>query len=265
MSGPASDDLSSSEQGSSDGAPATNAPIYESTRLPATESNESSDKVTEGLVDDNATTTGIGEESGGTTAYPISSEGVSPAAGDQPIGSESSSSSEANRYTFTTREFDRSTTVLKEEEIVTKFVEEAASTARPAQGSTEQPNEGVTDIIYTPSERITEFPSIKETSEGTSISNEAEKFASTPVTEEAVTSQSGIPGEGSCLVDGITYPNTSVIESSNPCHDKCVCLSSIPTCTLVICQPAPSDPKCMPVQIKPESCCPVYVCSKLKS
>lgn len=71
-----------------------------------------------------------------------------------------------------------------------------------------------------------------------------------------------IPGEGSCLVDGITYPNASIIESSNPCHSKCVCLSSIPTCALISCSPPPSDPKCMPVQIKPESCCPVYVCRK---
>ncbi len=87
-------------------------------------------------------------------------------------------------------------------------------------------------------------------------SGESEKDATT------VTTFVGVPGEGSCLVDGITYRNTSVIESSNPCHSECICLSSIPTCTLVKCSPPPSDPKCMPIQVKPDSCCPIYVCGE---
>lgn len=181
--------------------------------------------------------------------------------------------SELNRYATTIREFYGDTAVTKEQP-VTNYVQEYVTTSKISH-----PDEGVTENINTVSDKNTE-PIGSESSissklpEPTTIETtvkylspsgqlkpdlQTEKHSETTETPEVIT-EFGIPGEGSCLVDGITYPNTSIIESSNPCHSKCVCLSSIPTCTLVTCSPPPNDPKCMPIQLKPESCCPVYVC-----
>jgi hypothetical protein len=244
----------------------TNTFIYQSTKSPPKttkfESNNVDDQFnTETNIHDNFTPIGNNDGNSETTVYPVLFEGK-PGSGDQSTASEPSSSSESNRFTFTTREFDRSTTIVKEEETVgTSGMEQVLFTVRPTQETLQQVNETVTDNIDTVSEKITEQIAIQETAMSLSSVIESEKVVST-TTEEAETAQFGIPGEGSCLVDGITYPNTSVIESSNPCHNICLCLSSVPTCTLIDCQRPPSDPKCMPVQIKPESCCPVYVCSK---
>ncbi|XP_065226953.1 mucin-12-like [Planococcus citri] len=116
-------------------------------------------------------------------------------------------------------------------------------------------NDGATTIVREDIPAATEkVAEISSSSSATTTSKD----------EVATVVPSVIPGEGSCLVDGITYPNTSVIESYNPCHSKCICLSSIPTCTLITCAPPPSNPNCMPIQMKPESCCPVYICNNEK-
>lgn len=72
-----------------------------------------------------------------------------------------------------------------------------------------------------------------------------------------------IPGEGSCLVDDVTYSNNSKIPSSSPCHKKCVCISSIVHCIQSDCPPPPPHlSNCMPIQQGPDSCCPMYACGK---
>ncbi|KAI8434963.1 hypothetical protein MSG28_003423 [Choristoneura fumiferana] len=70
-----------------------------------------------------------------------------------------------------------------------------------------------------------------------------------------------IPGEGDCLLDGVTYSNESIVPSSNNCHTSCRCISSIVKCDPIICS-APPDymDNCQPMYDPPESCCPTYVC-----
>lgn len=71
-----------------------------------------------------------------------------------------------------------------------------------------------------------------------------------------------IPGEGDCLVDGITYTNSSVIPSKSPCHKECTCMSSIVHCQGIDCPPPPPQlANCMPVH-QGDLCCPVYTCGK---
>lgn len=208
-------------------------------------------------------------------------------------------SSESNKFQSTTRQFDNSTVISKEQE-TTKAPEETLliTTAQndvtnpPIESEKEQQTEtintlsnestlslleNITKIVNSiqNSQKFPPFqvPSYETTKSPTTESATAVKVDSYPATEKSAelttikdevgtVVPSVIPGEGSCLVDGITYPNTSVIESSNPCHAKCICLSSIPTCSLVTCAPPPNHPNCMPIQMKPESCCPVYLCGK---
>ncbi|VVC31937.1 Hypothetical protein CINCED_3A014982 [Cinara cedri] len=74
--------------------------------------------------------------------------------------------------------------------------------------------------------------------------------------------QPGVPGEGSCLINFITYAHKAEVPKSNPCHEKCECLNSIVTCTSVNCPPAPPTHKnCIPLHPGNESwCCPTYLC-----
>ncbi|XP_025423241.1 mucin-17 isoform X2 [Sipha flava] len=74
--------------------------------------------------------------------------------------------------------------------------------------------------------------------------------------------QAGVPGEGSCLIDFVTYAHKSEVPKSNPCHEKCECLNSIVTCTSVNCPPAPPQHRnCIPLHPGNESwCCPSYMC-----
>ncbi|XP_026814424.1 LOW QUALITY PROTEIN: putative uncharacterized protein DDB_G0282133 [Rhopalosiphum maidis] len=82
------------------------------------------------------------------------------------------------------------------------------------------------------------------------------------VTEMYENVQPGVPGEGSCLIDFVTYAHKSEVPKSNPCHEKCECLNSIVTCTSVNCPPAPPQHRnCIPLHPGNESwCCPTYMC-----
>ncbi|XP_050345666.1 mucin-17 [Nymphalis io] len=74
-----------------------------------------------------------------------------------------------------------------------------------------------------------------------------------------------IPGEGDCLLNGITYSNNTIVPSTNNCHTSCKCTSSIIKCDPIICSSPPeymenmSD--CQPIYDSPDACCPTYVCS----
>ncbi|XP_060841647.1 putative uncharacterized protein DDB_G0282133 isoform X2 [Rhopalosiphum padi] len=82
------------------------------------------------------------------------------------------------------------------------------------------------------------------------------------VTEMYENAQPGVPGEGSCLIDFVTYAHKAEVPKSNPCHEKCECLNSIVTCTSVNCPPAPPQHRnCIPLHPGNESwCCPTYMC-----
>ncbi|KAL4097595.1 hypothetical protein QTP88_022339 [Uroleucon formosanum] len=82
------------------------------------------------------------------------------------------------------------------------------------------------------------------------------------VTEQYENIQPGVPGEGSCLIDFVTYAHKAEVPKSNPCHEKCECLNSIVTCTSVNCPPAPPQHRnCIPLHPGNESwCCPTYMC-----
>ncbi|XP_063378150.1 mucin-2 [Cydia fagiglandana] len=70
-----------------------------------------------------------------------------------------------------------------------------------------------------------------------------------------------IPGEGDCLLDGVTYSHDSIVPSSSHCHTSCRCISSIVKCEPIICSPPPDYmDNCQPMYDSPESCCPTYVC-----
>ncbi|XP_061712317.1 mucin-2 [Cydia pomonella] len=70
-----------------------------------------------------------------------------------------------------------------------------------------------------------------------------------------------IPGEGDCLLDGVTYSHESIVPSSSHCHTTCRCVSSIVKCEPIVCSPPPDYmDNCQPMYDSPESCCPTYVC-----
>ncbi|XP_050437267.1 serine-rich adhesin for platelets isoform X2 [Adelges cooleyi] len=114
-----------------------------------------------------------------------------------------------------------------------------------------------------------ESPSIIPTSENN-------EYEATPTTEingspddkivEATTvvddNSQGVPGEGSCLVEFVTYAHKAEVPKSNPCHEKCECLNSIVSCTSINCPPPPPNHRnCIPLHPGNESwCCPTYMC-----
>lgn len=84
-----------------------------------------------------------------------------------------------------------------------------------------------------------------------------------PIKKEEAATETRIPGEGSCLVDGQTYTNNSVVPPINHCQTSCKCVSSILQCESITCTAAPANlQNCMPVYEGPDSCCPTYSCCK---
>ncbi|XP_052899702.1 titin [Anopheles moucheti] len=68
-----------------------------------------------------------------------------------------------------------------------------------------------------------------------------------------------IPGEGDCLIDGVTYENGASVPPSGKCQVACHCSNSIVHCEMVRCKAAPSD-ACTPKSTLSGECCPTYVC-----
>ncbi|XP_059054456.1 mucin-2 [Achroia grisella] len=72
-----------------------------------------------------------------------------------------------------------------------------------------------------------------------------------------------IPGEGDCLLDGITYKNESIVPNSNKCQIECKCVSSIIKCDPIICSYPPEYMNsCVPTYDSPDACCPTYICDE---
>ncbi|XP_049299752.1 mucin-17 [Anopheles funestus] len=70
-----------------------------------------------------------------------------------------------------------------------------------------------------------------------------------------------IPGEGDCLIDGVTYENGASVPPSGKCQVACHCSNSIVHCEMVRCKAAPRD-DCTPKSTLSGECCPTYVCPK---
>ncbi|XP_013146191.1 PREDICTED: mucin-17 [Papilio polytes] len=82
-----------------------------------------------------------------------------------------------------------------------------------------------------------------------------------------IVSPGRIPGEGDCLLNGITYQNTTEVPSTNKCHTGCRCVSSIIKCDPIICSAPPEYANmnnCKPIYDSAESCCPTYICDHTK-
>uniref|UniRef100_A0A182Y4V3 VWFC domain-containing protein n=2 Tax=Anopheles stephensi TaxID=30069 RepID=A0A182Y4V3_ANOST len=70
-----------------------------------------------------------------------------------------------------------------------------------------------------------------------------------------------IPGEGDCLIDGVTYENGASVPTSGKCQVACHCSNSIVHCEMVRCQAPPSDDCTLKATVSGE-CCPTYSCPK---
>ncbi|CAH2073909.1 unnamed protein product, partial [Iphiclides podalirius] len=104
-------------------------------------------------------------------------------------------------------------------------------------------------------------PDLPEVTTLNSIENEIYEDLSLP------DSSSRIPGEGDCLLNGITYKNYSTVPSTNKCHTQCKCVSSIVKCDPIICSPPPEYANmnnCQPIYDNSDSCCPTYICDHSK-
>ncbi|XP_050536629.1 probable serine/threonine-protein kinase DDB_G0282963 isoform X10 [Daktulosphaira vitifoliae] len=126
---------------------------------------------------------------------------------------------------------------------------------------------------------VTQVPSTSDEISGDGVDNQS-NYSPTKTEEETISttdkypgekfdesstqinSNQRVPGEGSCLVDFVTYPHKAEVPKSNPCHEKCECLNSIVTCTSIECPPPPHHHKnCIPLHPGNESwCCPTYMC-----
>ncbi|XP_059091047.1 serine-rich adhesin for platelets-like [Tigriopus californicus] len=83
---------------------------------------------------------------------------------------------------------------------------------------------------------------------------------------ESTTAATGIPGEGNCLQNGISFSNGSTVPLSNKCHAYCLCVDSEIKCDRIPCHPAPDVPglKCEEFLIEGE-CCPSHNCVSAES
>uniref|UniRef100_A0A182PL15 VWFC domain-containing protein n=1 Tax=Anopheles epiroticus TaxID=199890 RepID=A0A182PL15_9DIPT len=70
-----------------------------------------------------------------------------------------------------------------------------------------------------------------------------------------------IPGEGDCLIEGVTYENGASVPPSGKCQVACHCSNSIVHCEMVRCEASPSI-ECTPKNTLPGECCPTYSCPK---
>lgn len=129
-------------------------------------------------------------------------------------------------------------------------------------GTTESFMELSTFAHVTEKESITHATEKIDVSETTTLNPEENEIG-----EELphILSPDQIPGEGDCLLDGVTYSNNSVVPSSNKCHSGCKCFSSIIKCDPIMCSPPPDYmDNCQVTYDTPDSCCPTYVCDHSK-
>lgn len=78
--------------------------------------------------------------------------------------------------------------------------------------------------------------------------------------DESVLLANIIPGEGDCLLDGISYANSSAIAPRNKCEISCQCLNSIVQCENVRCASVPENAWKCKVSRNEDECCLSYEC-----
>ncbi|XP_075969613.1 tenectin [Anticarsia gemmatalis] len=226
------------------------------------------------------------EPHGDESTYPSSSESILPTS--------ESHITKVDQYTITTEpsprkddEYSVSTEKLKEEfgstTIKPEFVDEGfiPTSTHDEKGSSgpDAPSvdEEITTVIPELEESVgTKEPATETISDDSDIAEKPAETTSEQVgltsasteksTEDLVTPEtheepSRIPGEGDCLVNGVTYGNNTAVPSTNNCLTNCKCASSIVKCDPIICSPPPDYmDNCQPIHDTLDSCCPAYKC-----
>ncbi|XP_022819688.1 titin [Spodoptera litura] len=136
---------------------------------------------------------------------------------------------------------------------VPEYITEIIETSEPKQTTTEP-----TRVISLVTEMLPE----KTSEQDSSATPTTEKSSDITVGSEDIHEESSrIPGEGDCLLNGVTYRNNTVVPSTNNCHTGCRCASSIIKCDPIICSPPPDYmDNCQSIYDSPDSCCPTFVC-----
>ncbi|CAF4771933.1 unnamed protein product [Pieris macdunnoughi] len=148
----------------------------------------------------------------------------------------------------------------KTDDIENSF-EEPLTTFKPAnveESITEQESSETTPKVMTFTEQQT-YSTVTTSSLETTTINVQEN----EILEETLPAR--IPGEGDCLLGGVTFKNNTSVPSTNKCHISCKCVSSIIKCDPIICTPPleymENMNDCQPIYDSPDSCCPTYVCN----
>lgn len=136
-----------------------------------------------------------------------------------------------------------------EKESAQTLVDKTTESNRVPSVSSETLPEKVTETISLPETTLS--PTVEITTHAPALSPEVNTH------EEP----SRIPGEGDCLLNGVTYRNNTIVPSNNNCQTGCKCISSIVKCDPIICSPPPDYmSNCQSIYDTPDSCCPTYIC-----
>ncbi|KAK6638337.1 hypothetical protein RUM44_008766 [Polyplax serrata] len=138
------------------------------------------------------------------------------------------------------------------------FMPEAASTNYP-KGGVAKPYDGIAYVPYKSGTDRTVKPATGGNSQIIYVDDKDEILKPHGRPQQST----GVPGEGSCLLNNRTYANNTDIPAFNPCQSRCRCVSSIVQCVRVECPAPPQDAKlsCSPVY-REGSCCPTYACDE---
>ncbi|XP_047510509.1 mucin-3A isoform X18 [Pieris napi] len=158
-------------------------------------------------------------------------------------------------------EFIIATKLPEKTDDIDNSFEEPLTTFKPAnveESITEQESSETTPKIMTFTEQQT-YSTVTTSSLETTTINVQEN----EILEETLPAR--IPGEGDCLLGGVTFKNNTSVPSTNKCHISCKCVSSIIKCDPIICTPPleymENMNDCQPIYDSPDSCCPTYVCN----
>ncbi|XP_022114324.2 mucin-12 [Pieris rapae] len=158
-------------------------------------------------------------------------------------------------------EFIIATKLPEKTDNIENSFEETLTTFKPMHSEesiTEQGSSETTPKEMTFTEQPT-YSSVTTSSQETTTINVQEN----EILEETLPAR--IPGEGDCLLGGVTFKNNTSVPSTNKCHISCKCVSSIIKCDPIICTPPleymENMNDCQPIYDSPDSCCPTYVCN----
>lgn len=266
-------ELTTEQESISTSSPTSSAEIEEITKLSdkvqTTTAEQYSETTTDSAINDNKLTKIPASDN---SAYPLKEEDNTEKSPDFIADVQSSHENKPNaEQSFTT-----TISQIPEDKETTSSSQLPPVTVAPYnEGSivTVKIEEDVTttvEPIKSSYEKVT--PSLEDQQQHQEVTTEEDNLASSTYDYDstskffldiAYTESTGIPGEGSCLVRGKTYSNFSAIPSTDPCHDKCICMSSIPVCTTVKCSLLPTSDKLKcTIRVEPDACCPIYICGE---